>query len=94
MDNYVSPNFIKTAPIVLFDEPPPKNIEVLEGSTFNFHLKVDAHFAVSGTVLIDVTNASTFRWKLNVEPSSTSIFFGGGSSNKTMGAVFIKLGET
>ena len=51
------------------------------------------HFVGSGTVIYDVTDASTHRIKFNVEPSSTTTYFGD-SANKNTGVVFIRLGDT
>ena len=51
------------------------------------------HFVGSGTVIYDVTDASTHRIKFNVEPSTTATYFGV-SVNKNTGVVFIRLGDT
>ena len=51
------------------------------------------HVVGSGTVFYDVTNVSTHRLKFDVETSAQCTFFGN-ASNKNMGAVFIRLGDT
>ena len=51
------------------------------------------HFSFSGTVIYDVTNASTMRIKFNTEASASTTYFGN-ATNKNTGAVFIRLGDT
>ena len=51
------------------------------------------HVVGSQTVFYDVSDASTHRIKFNVEASASSKYFGN-ATNKNMGAVFIRLGDT
>ena len=51
------------------------------------------HVMGSGTVYYDVTDVSTHRIKFNVETSSSCKYFGN-ATNKNMGVVFMRLGDT
>ena len=53
------------------------------------------HFSVHSTILVDVTNASTFRWKCDVESQQNTTWFGtSNGTNKASGVTFIKIGDT
>jgi len=62
-------------------------------SDYTHAYDADAHFVCGSTILVDVTSASTFRYKCDVEPSSTVIYFGN-TANKNSGVTFIKIGDT